>query len=449
MAPEPPSPSASSVLLPLIGGARSRRGSLASITSRKDIDKDALSQALDHIHTSASKSETLTSFHDFDGGAGASRAGTKELVSSGMSGLYNRLRQSVRASPPVQDGKLRPGSSQSSLSKRSGSMQSASPGPSRSGLAKTAGSDTALNIALPASPVGDRYDQLAASRSELDDTASISTDTYSEAPILSLKDRASHSHRASLELPSKADIDRARNALRDEDYSESATEALARVLSNHEVKIHDRGKSPRGRGLKNDVETAIADDDDDDMPPIEPSVSTSTAAASQMAKSIGTLDSSHDSRRPERRPPMVKVGVSHLPGFDPSRTTSPVRQEPASSGSSRVGSYVQGLEPSPNFNSGLQRKRAGLKSQPTPATAVPSVPSHYRRRVISKEFWMKDENAKDCFNCGTSFSTFRRKHHCRTCGQIFDARCTGTSAALRTAWYAAALQALRGDHPRQ
>jgi 1-phosphatidylinositol-3-phosphate 5-kinase len=426
MAPEPPSPPASSVLLPLIGGARSRRGSLASITSRKEIDKDALSQALDHIHTSASKSETLTSFHDFDGGAGASRAGTKELVSSGMSGLYNRLRQSVRASPPIQDGKLRPGSSHSSLSKRSGSMQSASPGPSKSGLGNTAGSDTALNTALPASPVGDRYDQLAASRSELDDTASVSTDPHSEAPIISLNDRTSHSHRASLDLPSKADIDRARNALRDEDYSESATEALARVLSNHEVKIHDRGKSPHGRGHRKDLENAIADDDDDDddMPPVEPSASTSTAAGSHMAKSIGTLDSSHDSRRPERRPPMVKVGVSHLPGFDPSRPTSPVRQEPASSGSSRVGSYAAGLEPSPNFNSGLQRKRTGLKPQPTSTVAVPSVPSHYRRRVISKEFWMKDENAKDCFNCGTSFSTFRRKHHCRTCGQIFDARCT-------------------------
>lgn len=36
---------------------------------------------------------------------------------------------------------------------------------------------------------------------------------------------------------------------------------------------------------------------------------------------------------------------------------------------------------------------------------------------------MKDENAKVCFLCGDSFSTFRRKHHCRTCGQIYDAKC--------------------------
>ena len=50
--------------------------------------------------------------------------------------------------------------------------------------------------------------------------------------------------------------------------------------------------------------------------------------------------------------------------------------------------------------------------------------SQIKNRVLSKEYWMRDENAKDCFYCGDPFSTFRRKHHCRTCGQIFDAKCT-------------------------
>ena len=47
-----------------------------------------------------------------------------------------------------------------------------------------------------------------------------------------------------------------------------------------------------------------------------------------------------------------------------------------------------------------------------------------KNRLLSKEYWMKDENAKDCFCCGDQFSTFRRRHHCRTCGQIFDSKCT-------------------------
>lgn len=36
-----------------------------------------------------------------------------------------------------------------------------------------------------------------------------------------------------------------------------------------------------------------------------------------------------------------------------------------------------------------------------------------RKGTLTREFWMKDENCKDCFLCGKTFNTFRRKHHCR------------------------------------
>ncbi|KAH3687058.1 hypothetical protein WICPIJ_001972, partial [Wickerhamomyces pijperi] len=44
--------------------------------------------------------------------------------------------------------------------------------------------------------------------------------------------------------------------------------------------------------------------------------------------------------------------------------------------------------------------------------------------LISKEYWMKDETSTECFICGSLFTTFRRKHHCRICGQIFCNKCT-------------------------
>jgi 1-phosphatidylinositol-3-phosphate 5-kinase len=47
-----------------------------------------------------------------------------------------------------------------------------------------------------------------------------------------------------------------------------------------------------------------------------------------------------------------------------------------------------------------------------------------RKQVLSKEFWMADETCKECFLCGMPFTAFRRKHHCRTCGCIFDSKCT-------------------------
>lgn len=38
--------------------------------------------------------------------------------------------------------------------------------------------------------------------------------------------------------------------------------------------------------------------------------------------------------------------------------------------------------------------------------------------------WIPDERVKRCFGCGSSFSTFRRKHHCRSCGRVFCSACS-------------------------
>ena len=37
--------------------------------------------------------------------------------------------------------------------------------------------------------------------------------------------------------------------------------------------------------------------------------------------------------------------------------------------------------------------------------------------------WMSDSNAKQCYECGEKFTTIRRRHHCRICGQIFCTKC--------------------------
>ena len=40
-----------------------------------------------------------------------------------------------------------------------------------------------------------------------------------------------------------------------------------------------------------------------------------------------------------------------------------------------------------------------------------------------KQYWMPDDHCKECYECGEKFNTFRRRHHCRLCGQIFCYRC--------------------------
>ena len=44
---------------------------------------------------------------------------------------------------------------------------------------------------------------------------------------------------------------------------------------------------------------------------------------------------------------------------------------------------------------------------------------------------MADEICKECFHCGDAFTAFRRKHHCRTCGCIFDSKCTSIISGER------------------
>ena len=43
--------------------------------------------------------------------------------------------------------------------------------------------------------------------------------------------------------------------------------------------------------------------------------------------------------------------------------------------------------------------------------------------VLSKDYWMDDDTATACYDCGRQFTTFTRKHHCRICGSIFCGRC--------------------------
>ncbi|KAH7678354.1 FYVE zinc finger family protein, partial [Aphelenchoides avenae] len=59
---------------------------------------------------------------------------------------------------------------------------------------------------------------------------------------------------------------------------------------------------------------------------------------------------------------------------------------------------------------------------------------------------MPDSTGKECYECHERFTTFRRRHHCRLCGQIFCAKCTshqingsiiGYSGVLRLCGYCA------------
>ncbi|XP_053672847.1 putative 1-phosphatidylinositol 3-phosphate 5-kinase [Anopheles nili] len=66
--------------------------------------------------------------------------------------------------------------------------------------------------------------------------------------------------------------------------------------------------------------------------------------------------------------------------------------------------------------SSVLRRLSNLISQ------KPNTTRSYKNTDLPK-FWMPDSTSIECYDCSVKFSTFRRKHHCRLCGQIFCTKC--------------------------
>ncbi|XP_051871551.1 1-phosphatidylinositol 3-phosphate 5-kinase isoform X2 [Pristis pectinata] len=60
-----------------------------------------------------------------------------------------------------------------------------------------------------------------------------------------------------------------------------------------------------------------------------------------------------------------------------------------------------------------------------------------------KQYWMPDSQCKECYDCSEKFTTFRRRHHCRLCGQIFCSRCCNQEIPGKFMGYAGDLRACR------
>jgi 1-phosphatidylinositol-3-phosphate 5-kinase len=68
------------------------------------------------------------------------------------------------------------------------------------------------------------------------------------------------------------------------------------------------------------------------------------------------------------------------------------------------------------FMQGNNSSTAILNSRPS--EAITGILKRLRGEGINKDYWMKDENCKECYECKLPFNTFRRKHHCRICGKV-------------------------------
>ena len=224
------------------------------------------------------------------------------------------------------------------------------------------------------------------------------------------------------------------------------TEQLDRVRASHDSSLdNQRLRSNNSLNLNTVIPSSIQAETNRQTPHAKDHVEDdSTDAVEKGLTDASPLDPRlEESRSDGHTATAERISQSHLPGFTISHASSSDSDIPSPPVASKLSTFkeqrtVTGIEAP-----ALGGRPIDLAEPPNEHTSPSGniVPSQIRSKVLSKDYWMKDENAQDCFYCGDAFSTFRRKHHCRkllprlapcgvsdfytgTCGQIFDAKCT-------------------------
>ncbi|MCJ1306458.1 1-phosphatidylinositol-3-phosphate 5-kinase [Agyrium rufum] len=436
------------ILLPL--RMRSRHGSSASLASTQ-IDKETLSQALDQIHSAASQSETLTTFNEFAPPPPSSSASEPKSLANdiqgGFTGLYSRFKASYgvakdsgTTSTTIDDGKNRTDDALSVHSSSQASMRVVSPPATR------------LTFKPPqyASPSA----SVSSLKAEVEPTRRHSGKA---AEILPTKSNlAEHDNSTVLAKAIVQPTRHSRELLSMEDIDLPGTDGAVEQSLEMPVRDHQQPISPRTAapvtgissmqashtvGATNDIERAsyskskgshdnVMSADSQTRPPNSRTASSGlTNTSDRAARDLDRRASSHLRNLPS--PNSQGQGKDHLrsrlPEFTFSRASSYDTAGASSVSTAQDGKFttdnVQDFEKRPPLSRPVSKSTATVQASADSRT-LNIVLSQTRSRVLSKEYWMRDEGAKDCFYCGETFSTFRRKHHCRTCGQIFDSKCT-------------------------
>lgn len=447
-----------------------RRDSINSVSVSSTFEKEQLAQALDQIHTTASRTDSLTTFNDFaPPPVGVPDPESRGTVQQGLSGLYSRFREAVgggsssKAAQKEDDAdKL-----QNLGRKPSASAEGHASKPSISSLSRV---ETAATTPTTAShPAPSDISSPTASIAPADGRPQMPAAQKSGSISLMGGSKSHPSSRQSLPTnatstvtadPTIAGPSRIRDASRSSAQTEDSGTQESRRRSTSRADFQTRFSPVDSPTLYEAKDGGVPRSHrDDSASSIEAaSVEAPTSPVKGKASLMSPLQT-HHTRSPSaassllspdeaRRKPAVidRISNSNRSRYPASRDSSIDRgtaeASPISTPAHNLvhhNSFTQESNPQHSRSGDVRIPGTTAASHQGASDQMNAQLDRMRRQVLSKEFWMKDETVKECFLCQNPFTAFRRKHHCRTCGFIFDSKCTivisgdkfGLSGSLR------------------
>lgn len=467
---QPPDTPSATTARDSLTSAHDRRGSINSLSPSATVDKEQLAHALDKIHTSASRCDSLTTFNDFAPlperlPASDSRGTAGELVQHGLSGLHTRFREAVGGGSPTKTSlkEIIADDNADAASKRTSVADGHSSRPSISSLSRA--ETTASTATPPASQPTPMTEVSSAALTSTTSELSGRSQMASKPTSISLMSGQKLAHTSARQsLPTKATSavvadptitapvsvhrEASRSTVRTEE-SNGGQASSRRSLGRSELHAHlatadssaptslydaKDGSKLASKSARDDGSSVDGNADAVSNPSKGAPLSALKTAQQLHVRSPPATSAMLSPDGVHRRPAVIaKITRSRSPGDLESRESSLDR---GTAEASAINTSAHNFVYHTSFNQDSRTttshhgRTAGGRIPGTTggkeraSDQMNAQLDKMRRQVLSKEYWMKDDTVKECFLCQVPFTAFRRKHHCRTCGCIFDSKCT-------------------------